>query len=418
MQPPLRFNALIGCGALLLATTGLAANAPSAARQLHERIIVLDTHLDTPALFARPGWDIMGRHAFDSDRSQVDFPRMEEGGLDGGFWAIFTPQGPRTPAGNAAARTRALLTATRIREMVAHNSDRFELAFTADDAERIAAAGKRIVYQSIENGYPLGQDLGLLETFYALGVRMVGVTHFTNNDLGDSATDPAGPEWKGLSPLGRTLVQEANRLGMLLDASHASDAVLEQMIELSKTPVILSHSGCKAIHDNPRNIDDILLRKLAAAGGVIQINSLSDYMIDTPRNPEREEALRQLRARFGTVMDESQAVELATGRREIDARYPVPTATFDDFMKHLLHALEIAGPEHVGIGADWDGGGGVTGMWEVSSIPKITEGLLAAGYSEADLRNIWSGNVIRLMQAAEDYVEKQKRGPGTGRFAR
>jgi membrane dipeptidase len=400
---------LAALGALVLSGPADAASPSVLSRQIHERLIVLDTHLDTPALLARPGWDIMEEHSFDGDRSQVDFPRMVDGGLDGGFWALFTPQGPRRPEGYAAARERALQIAQRIHDMVEKNDRQFEFATTAADAERIARARKRIVYQSIENAYPLGLDAKELKTFYDLGVRMVGLVHFTNNDFGDSATDPKGPEWHGLSPLGRGLVREANRLGVILDASHASDAVLSQLIDLSKTPVILSHSGSRVVHNHPRNIDDELLKKLAVAGGLIQINSLSDYMIDVPANPERDEALKQLRTRFGATMTEVQATEFAAARREVDTRYPVPTATVDDFMRHLLYALYVVGPDHVGIGADWDGGGGVTGMWEVSALPQVTTRLLAAGYTEADLKKIWGGNVLRLLQAAEDYAQKQAR---------
>jgi membrane dipeptidase len=400
---------LAALGVLAVSGPATAASPSVVSRQIHERLIVLDTHLDTPALLARPGWDIMEEHSFDGDRSQVDFPRMVDGGLDGGFWALFTPQGPRTPEGYAAARERALQIAARIRDMVEKNSRQFEFATTAADAERIVRARKRIVYQSIENAYPLGTDATQLKTFYDLGVRMVGLVHFANNDFGDSATDPKGPEWHGLSPLGKDLVREANRLGVVLDASHASDEVLSQLIDLSKTPVILSHSGSKVVHNHPRNIDDELMKKLAASGGLIQINSLSDYLIDVPANPERDEALKALRARFSGTMTQEQATEFAAARREVDARYPVPTATFDDFMRHLLHALYVVGPDHVGIGADWDGGGGVTGMWEVSALPQVTTRLLAAGYTEADLKKIWGGNVLRLLQAAEDYAQKQAR---------
>lgn len=400
---------LAALGTLAVSGPATAASPSVVSRQMHERLIVLDTHLDTPALLARPGWNIMEEHSFDGDRSQVDFPRMVDGGLDGGFWALFTPQGARTPEGYAAARERALQIAARIRDMVEKNPRQFEFATTAADAERIVKARRRIVYQSIENAYPLGTDATQLKTFYDLGVRMVGLVHFANNDFADSATDPKGPEWHGLSRLGRELVKEANRLGVILDASHASDDVLSQLIDLSKTPVILSHSGSKVVHNHPRNIDDELMKKLAAAGGLIQINSLSDYLVDVPANPARDEALKALRARFGATMTQEQAIEFAAARREVDTRYPVPTATFDDFMRHLLHALYVVGPDHVGIGADWDGGGGVTGMWEVSALPQVTTRLLAAGYTEADLRKIWGGNVLRLLQAAEDYAQKQSR---------
>jgi membrane dipeptidase len=218
--------------------------------------------------------------------------------------------------------------------------------------------------------------------------------HFTNNDLADSSTDPKGKEWGGLSPLGKEFVAAANRLGMILDASHASDEVFDQLLELSKAPIIASHSGCRAVFDHPRNLDDGRLRKLAAAGGVIQINSLSDYLIASPPNPQRKEAMQKLFARFGKLS--SQGAEgratLARERAAIDKDFPAPRASFEDYMHHILHALEVVGSEH---------GGGVTGMDDVAEIPKISQRLLAAGYSRADLANIWSGNVLRVLRAVE-----------------
>lgn len=386
----------------LLAWTAAPALAADA-QSVHERLLTLDTHLDTPANFGRPAWSITDRHDWPSDYSQVDLPRMIEGGLDGGFFVIYTGQGPRTPAGNAAARDAALLRAMQIREMVARNSGAFELAFRADDAARIAASGKRIVYQSIENAYPIGWDLSLMKTFYDLGVRMISPVHFTNNDLADSATDPGGKEWNGLSPLGKQFVAEANRLGMILDASHASDDVLDQMIAMSTTPIILSHSGARAIFNHPRNIDDERMKRLAASGGVIQMNSLSGYLITVPPNPERDAAMRALAMNYGPFrqLQGARLAAYAAERGAIEARYPIPRARLDDFMAHVLHALKLVGPDHVGIGLDWDGGGGDIGLEDVADIPRITERLLAAGYNEADLQKLWSGNVLRLMREAE-----------------
>src|SRR5262249_20991456 len=166
----------------------------------------------------------------------------------------------------------------------------FALAFAPDDAARIAAKGKRIVYQSIENSYPLANDVSLMRGFYALGVRMAGPVHFKDNQLGDSATDKART-WKGLSPMGHDWLALCNELGIIPDASHASDEVFDQMVEGSKTPIILSHSGCRAVHDHPRNIDDARLKTLADTGGTIQINSLSEYLVTTPVIPERDKAL-------------------------------------------------------------------------------------------------------------------------------
>jgi len=390
-----------------LAAVALLMAAPAAlgaeANAIHQRLLTLDTHLDTPMSFGRPGWSMMDAHTYADDLSQVDYPRMMRGGLDGGFFAIYTGQGPRTAEGYAAARDAALKRAVEIREMVARNSAYFELAVRADDAGRIAASRKRIVYQSMENAYPIGKDISLLKTFHDLGVTMIGPVHFSNNDLADSATDPKGAEWNGLSPLGRAFVAEANRLGIVIDASHASDLAFDQMLALSTTPIVLSHSGAKAVFDHPRNIDDERIRKLAAKGGVIQINAYSDYMVRVPEIPALDEAMRALSQKYGPYRTLSGATFKAyvEERRAIEARYPRPRATMDDLMAHIVHTLKLVGPDHVGIGLDLDGGGGVTGLDDVADIPEITRRLLAAGYGESDLAKIWGGNVLRLLREAE-----------------
>jgi membrane dipeptidase len=371
------------------------------AKAMQNSLVTLDTHLDTPANFARAGWDIMDRHKVE-DRSQVDYPRMVDGGLKGGFFAVYTPQGPRTEAGDRNARDAALIRAMEIREMIAKHGDVFALALKADDAAAITAKGKRFVFMSIENSYPVEADLSLMATFQKLGVRLIGPAHFKDNDLADSATD--APEWHGLSPKGREFVVEANRLGMILDASHSSDDVLDQMMALSKTPVILSHSGCKAVFDHPRNVDDARLKALAADGGVIQINTYSSYLIPSPKNPDRDAAMAALETAAGQgpmTPDKESALQAAFAA--INVKYPVPRATFEDFMNRLNHALLVAGVDHVGIGADMDGGGGVVGLEDVSDYWKNTRRLMEEGYSRADLTKIWGGNILRVMRQAETY---------------
>src|SRR5690606_30135574 len=217
----------------------------SPARALHDRMLVLDTHLDTPLNLGRPGWSIVDDHRDEGPFSQVDYPRMVEGGLDGGFWVIYTGQGDRSPASNRATRDEALGRLVQIREMVAAHPDRFELALTADDARRIKAAGKKVVFLSMENASPLALDPSLLSFFHAQGLRMLGITHIGNNEFGDSSNprEGEGAEWGGLSPAGKALVAEANRLGIVLDQSHSADAVFDDLIELSKVPFVLSHSS-------------------------------------------------------------------------------------------------------------------------------------------------------------------------------
>ncbi|MEL1263130.1 dipeptidase [Pseudoxanthomonas putridarboris] len=399
------FSQLIGVVALLgLSSGSSAADVSARARQVHDAALVLDTHLDTPANFRRPGWSIADDHQHEGDLSQVDLPRMKAGGLDGGFWVVYTAQGARDEAGKQAARDHGLERLTSIREMLAAHADEFELALTADDAERIAAAGKRIAFISMENAAPLASDPTLLTAYHRLGLRMLGITHVRNNDFGDSSTDPKGAEWNGLSPAGKRLVAEANRMGIVLDASHASDAVFDQLLELSTAPIVLSHTSADAIHDHPRNIDDERIRRLAAKGGVIHVNAFGAYLIPTPRIPARVQAMEALSKKYGPEgrMPADRVPAYLAERRAIEARYPVKRASLEDYMAHLLHILKVAGPEHVGIGADWDGGGGVVGLEDVSALPLITERLLQAGYGEQDIRNIWGGNLLRVLRRVQE----------------
>ena len=382
---------------------------PESAAQLHERLLVLDSHLDTPANLSQPDFDIMADNPSVLGSVQVDLPKMTRGGLDGGFWVIFTPQGPVDEASYESARTAALTRSDEIHTMVADHPDSFELAYTSEDAARIAASGKRVVYQSIENSYPIGTDLSLVKTFYDRGVRFIGPVHFRDNQFADSATDLSAGDFGGLSPLGEDLVREANRLGMVLDGSHAADSTVDDMIALSTTPLILTHTGVKAVYDHPRNISDDLLRKIADDGGVIQINAYGGYLEALSPTPERQAALDELQTEFdgiSPITADAETRERYMARmEEVDASFPPPRSTFEKFMEHMNHALDVVGPDHIGMGADWDGGGGVEGMEDVSFLPKVTERLLAEGYSEADIQKIWSGNMLRMLQQAEAAKE-------------
>tara|TARA_R110000782_G_scaffold127769_1_gene219374 strand:+ start:18694 stop:19929 length:1236 start_codon:yes stop_codon:yes gene_type:complete len=382
---------------------------PPAVLKFHESLVTLDTHLDTPARVAIDGWSIEDEHDVHRDYTQVDLPRMKKGGLDGGFWAIYTPQGPLDPDGIRKARDFGIQRALVIREMVAADPDNFVLATTAEDAARIAGSGKRIVYMSMENAYPLGNDTSLVQLYYDMGVRLIGFAHFANNQFADSATDPQGEHWGGLSPLGVQLLAEMNRLGIVPDASHSSDKTLDDLLRLSKTPIILSHSGCKAVYDHPRNIDDDHLRALAAKGGVIHMNAFGAYLRASKPNPERRKAFGALLASMPEGgLTETQHQEMTAKMREIDKLYPdTDKPTFDDFMKHVLHALKVAGVDHVGIGLDWDGGGGVVGMEDVSALPRVTAALLDAGYSKEDIARIWSGNILRVLEENQRLAATQ-----------
>ena len=396
-------TALAGCSTLPSAPPGVSPEAWA----IHNRILTLDTHLDTPAFFDTVrGYDIMERHDVERDGTQVDYPRMVEGGLDGGFWVIYMGQGPLTPEGYREIRDTALIRAMSIHKMVAAHPDKFELALTSSDAARIHASGKKIVYIAMENSYELGEDLSLLDTFYKLGVRMAGPVHNGTNQLADS-TNPGelGMKWGGLSPLGREYVKRANALGIVLDGSHASDAAIDQMIELSATPIILSHHGADALNEHPRNAPDALLKKLAAKGGVIHMNALGAFIKPLPQSKERTDALAALRTKWGNpnLLEAARYEQYLDESNAIDRRFPENRASFEDYMSQVLYTIKLVGVDHVGFGADWDGGGGLDGFRDVTALPKITERLLREGYSEADIEKMWSGNVIRLLKAAEDY---------------
>jgi membrane dipeptidase len=392
-----------------LALTALAAPAAAhpevsaADRLLHEQMLVLDTHLDTPVLFERPGWDFTRWHEPEWDNSQVDVPRMEAAGLDGGFFVIYTAQGGLDPAAMNAARNAALSRAAAIQRVVAANPDKLAFATTAADAERIHKAGKRIVFQSIENSYPLGNDVSLLQYYHRLGVRMAGPVHNGNNQFGDSARPkPNDRAHGGLSPLGRAWVAEMNRLGMMIDGSHSSDAAIEQMITLSKAPIVLSHHGPKAIFDHPRNIGDPLMRRLARSGGVMFMNTL---FLRATASSDARDSIEERQKGWETLSDADRR-RLVADRTAAHGKEPVQFADFELFMRSMLHAIKVMGVDHVGLGADWDGGGGLTEMKDIVPLPLITARLRTEGLSDADIAKIMSGNLLRVMRAAEKQAAR------------
>ncbi|HEX8215792.1 MAG TPA: dipeptidase [Allosphingosinicella sp.] len=395
----MRLASLFALPLLFAAHAAAHDKVSSADRLAHEQMLTLDSHLDTPVHFERPGWNFDQWHEYEWDQTQTDIARMEAGGLDGGFFVIYTRQGDLDAKGYAAARDGALRRAMAIQRVVHQNPDKLAFATTAADAARIHAAGKRIVYQSIENCYPLGEDLSLLATFYNMGVRMAGPVHSKNNQFADSTTDT--PRHHGLSALGKQWVVEMNRLGMVIDASHSSDAAFDQMLALSKTPIILSHSGPKAMFDHRRNLDDERMRRLARAGGVMQMNSI--FLVQHDSSDERG-ALDKRQEKW-LDLSPSERRQLVADKAALDAQRPYTSADFELFMKSMLHAIKVMGVDHVGLGYDWDGGGGLQGMEDVSQLAKITARLRREGLSDSDIEKIWSGNVLRLLRQAEQYAQ-------------
>ena len=391
---------------LLVALFALPASAQTDVtpedRVVHDRMLVLDTHLDIPERFDSGEWDFSELHHFGWDGSQVDLPRMGQGGLDGGFFVIYTPQGELTPQAYGEARDAALIRATGIQRVIGENRDHMGLALTADDAERLHAEGKRIAFISIENSWPLGEDLSLLTTFHRLGVRMAGPVHSRDNQFADSTTGES--RWNGLSPLGRRWVEEMNRLGMVIDGSHSSDAAIDQMIELSRVPIVLSHHGPRAIFDHRRNTTDERLRRLARSGGVMFMNTV--FLAPDDRSPERS-ALGERQRRWGQL-NATERRRLIADVAALNAQRPWTTATFEMFMRSLLHSVAVMGVDHVGLGADWDGGGGVIGMEDITALPRITARLRREGFSEADIAKIMGGNLLRVLRQVQRYADQRR----------
>lgn len=386
------------------ATAVAAEGVSQKARELHERILTLDTHLDTTAKLDDPNWNILERHPIED--SQIDYPRMVEGGLDGGWWVIYTPAFGRSQDTYRAARDHGLKRLINIHKMIAANPDKFELALTADDARRIAKAGKRPAFISMENASPLTQDpVSMLRFYYSQGLRMMSLAHSANNEFADSTTGL--PEWKGVSPAGKELIAEANRLGIVIDQSHSSDLAFDDIIELSKAPIILSHSSAKDVYNHPRNIDDERLKKLAAKGGVIQMNALGSFLIDTGETPALRAELRAVQEKYASLPEGPEKErKIDAERAELRKKYGVKDATFEDYMRHVEHVLKLIGPDHVGFGADWDGGGGVVGLEDITKLPRLTQWLLDKGYTEQQIENIWSGNALRVLEQAQKVAQE------------
>lgn len=368
------------------------------ADRIHKSVLTVDTHCDTPMSFAGAGFDLGKRH----DEGCVDLPRMVEGGLHAEFFAVFIGQGPRDDSSFNAAHEKALEICNAIHKNIESNSNMAELAYTADDAYRIFREGKIAAFIGMENGYPAGTDLKKIQLYYGLGARYITLSHSRNNDICDSSTDPKGPEHDGLSAFGVEVVKEMNRLGMMVDVSHISDKSFFDVIKYSKTPVIASHSSCRALCENPRNITDEMLLALKGNGGVIQICILSNYLKTPDPNPILEQKLIEVRKKYGEYKSLSDEM-----KKKMRAEYSMvqkqyeKLATVKDVVDHIDHVVQVIGIDHVGIGTDFDGGGGVEGCRDASEMKNITIELLRRGYRKPDIEKIWGGNIMRVLREVE-----------------
>lgn len=394
---------------LVLTEVAYSGNDPDArlkrkAARYHKKALTLDSHNDTPMWLSDTSFNFSEDHRGMRPRCRVDIPGMKAGRLDGAFFAVFTGQGDRNDEGNRQALRQAIQTFQAIDKTIERHPESLAKALTARDATRINRHGKLAVFIGVENGYPIGHDLTNIGRFYQLGARYITLCHTRNNDLCDSSTDST--EHNGISPFGFRVIEELNRLGMMIDVSHVSDKSFYDAIAASKTPVIASHSCARAICNNPRNIDDDMLMALAASGGVVQMCILSSYVKTPKPNPQRDSAQAALRVKYRGFKGLSEE-EMNQARNEwyaIDDTYPQELATVSDVIDHIDHIVKVAGIRHVGIGTDFDGGGGVDGCEDASEMGNITLELVRRGYNMREIRLIWGKNLLRVLKKAEKYA--------------
>ncbi|MGH9324297.1 MAG: dipeptidase [Vicinamibacteria bacterium] len=401
------FLSLTGCAPPEHSATEAPAAADDVAakaRAIHDRVIALDTHVDIPFNYATEEVDPGKR-----DKFQVDLPKMEEGGLDAAFFIVYVGQTARTAENYEKAKADAMTKFDAIHRMTeTMYPDRIELAESAGDVVRIHESGKLVACIGIENGYVIGKDLALLAKYHGLGARYITLAHGGHNDIADSSTPQKGlgdaeEEHGGLSDFGAEVVGEMNRLGIMVDVSHISKKAMLEAVELSKAPVIGSHSSTRALADVPRNMDDEQLRALAAKGGVMQTVALGGFVKNPP---EKQEAMEELFEELGisgmselsSLSAEDRAV-FDQKRAAIDAGFPA--ATVSDFVDHIDHAVEVMGIDHVGISSDFDGGGGIEGWNDASETFNVTLELSRRGYTEEQIGKLWSGNLLRVWREVE-----------------
>jgi membrane dipeptidase len=417
---------------LAVASTG-ARQAPAdeetvltrKAGDIHERVLTLDSHVD------------INLANFTADRNyttdlgnKVNLPKMVKGGLDAGFFIVYVEQDRSTDAFTSAGYDRAYKIAVdkfdaihRLCEQIA--PDKIGLARTPTDARRIYASGRKVAFIGVENGYPIGEDLGRIQEFYDRGARYLSLAHNGHSQLSDSSTGESdGWKWNGLSPLGKQAIAALNRVGTMIDVSHASKASMMQTLAITKAPIIASHSAVRKLADVSRNLDDEQLLALKKNGGVVQVVAFSLYV--KADSPERRAALDIVRRDFdlpgGTPLGglvgtptavarlpEDQRAALAKRVEEVNARFPpLPRATVKDFVNHVDYAVKLIGINHVGISSDFDGGGGVDGWNGADETFNVTLELVRRGYSEAEIAKLWSGNLFRVMEQVQNVAKRLK----------
>jgi membrane dipeptidase len=385
---------------LAVATLVSSAAAPDdvekRARELHFSTIVLDTHDDTTQRFSSQTFELGKRNAAGS----VDIPRMREGGMNAIFFSVWIDGKITGPL----AIQKALDQIDEVHENVRRYSRDLMFARTAEEVRRAHSQGKIAVLIGVEGGHMIGNDIRMVRIFGDLGVRYMTLSHFHNTEWADSSTDK--PAHNGLSDSGKQIVREMNRQGILVDISHVADKTFYDALEISAAPLIASHSSCRAICNHPRNMSDEMIKALAAKGGVIQINYEMSFLDQAFKDAfESKEggvvqAMDRVMKECGPD-DECQMLKAEQKARELIASGALPRVSWERIIEHIDHVVQLVGPDHVGLGSDFDGAIMPEGMEDCSKLPKITDALLRKGYSEDAVRKILGGNLLRVMEAAE-----------------
>ena len=385
--------------------SGASAAMDNSVEAIHERVITLDTHVDIHEdMTFDPVYDPGTNTA-----QQVDLGKMEEGGLDSAFFIVYVGQDVRTPEGYALAEEKARRKFSAIHRMTEFYPDRIGFANTPDEFDAIAASGRKVATIGIENGYVIGKNIDLVEEYYNMGARYMTLAHNGHNDICDSSgplarLGDAEEEHGGVSEFGYQVIDEMNRLGMMVDISHVSIKCMLQATEHSKAPVIASHSGVWELSKHRRNLNDEQLKAIGASNGVVQIVGLDGFVKYYPEKGPEVSALRAAVAADAgdNEWDSAKHAELPqykSGMEEIDQKYP--PATVKDFVDHIDYAVNLIGIDHVGIVSDFDGGGGLEGWNSAAETLNVTAELVNRGYSEEDIAKIWSENTLDLWRRVD-----------------
>lgn len=415
----------VGCGTKN-ATDLTEAELVEKAKGIHERVITLDTHDDiNPSNFTAE------KNYTQRLETQVNLPKMVQGGLDVAWFIVYVGQGDLTPEGfdkAYAAADEKFKAIHRLCEEIA--PDQIELALSSEDVWRIAASGKKVAMIGVENGYPIGNDIARVKEFQERGARYMSLAHNGHSQLSDSNTGERDSVWlhKGLSDLGRNVIKEMNKWGIMIDLSHPSKAANMEMMRLSKAPVIASHSSARALNDVSRNLDDEQLMMLKENGGVVQAVAFRSYVNQKKHNAYNDSSRAIIaevaKAEGFSVLERADIMKLADSARtkyfneyraiadrakpriEKEVNPVAPPVNVADFVDHIDYLVKKIGLEHVGISSDFDGGGGVDGWNDASETFNVTLELVRRGYTEEQIANLWSGNLLRVLDRVQEVAKQ------------